>query len=97
TSITWSAGLRQTQNDPLPGHTTTYDWDAARRRLTDTVDATGARTTYAYDAAGNQTSVQDPLAHTSSATYDGLRRALTRTDATGATTTVSYDGIGDLS
>ncbi|MDR3635134.1 MAG: malectin domain-containing carbohydrate-binding protein [Isosphaeraceae bacterium] len=56
---------------------------------------TGQRTTYTYDAAGNQTSAQQPLSRTTSYAYDAMDRLTTTTDALGHTTVFGYDGNGN--
>src|SRR5207245_565553 len=62
------------------GHTTAYTYDLAGRLLTsqDPVQATaGVHTTYAYDPAGNLTSVTDALGHVTTSTYDARNRPVT--------------------
>src|SRR5262249_10752076 len=63
TTQAWSDGLLQSVTDPL-GHTITYQYNYDSRQLLQTVDALGGITYYGYDAAGNQTTVTDPLGHT---------------------------------
>jgi RHS repeat-associated protein len=83
--------------------TTTYQYDA-KENLTSMTDACGNGScpdttgsnhtwTYTYDANGFQTSVQDPLLHTSHKTYNQFGGLLTSTDAAQTnTSTITYDG-----
>ena len=71
----------------------------ARGLLTSTVDASGRRVDYSYDAAGRTlTRREDPtgLNLTTTWTYDGQGRQLTVTDASGVRTALSYDRKGNL-
>ena len=58
-------------------------------------DPLGHITTYGYDAAGNQISVQDALGRITTSSCDGNRRLLTVTDAKGGVTSHAYDGKGN--
>ncbi|GAA4797439.1 putative Ig domain-containing protein [Lysobacter hankyongensis] len=74
----------------------TYD---ARGLLTSTVDASGRRVDYSYDAAGRTlTRREDPtgLNLTTTWTYDGQGRQLTVTDASNVRTSLIYDRKGNL-
>jgi RHS repeat-associated protein len=73
---------------------TIYTYDGAGRTLTET-DPLGHVTTYAYDDAGNQTSVTDPDNHATSYSYDADGRVLTETAANGGVTTYTYDAAGN--
>ena len=52
-------------------------------------------TRYAYDAAGNMTSLTDPDGNVTSWTYDALNRGVSETNPLG-TAYYSYDADGDL-
>jgi RHS repeat-associated protein len=72
--------------------------DNLGRMLTDVAwkdNSNSMTTTYAYDATGNVTSIQDPRSHTTSRTFDALNRLHTLTDRIGTgsthTTTINYD------
>lgn len=56
------------------------------------VESTG----YAYDDAGQQTAVTDPLGAVSTTTYDAVGRPITVTDADGRAVTSGYDAVGRL-
>lgn len=50
--------------------------------------------TYTYDSAGDLTSVEDPMGHTTSYAYDGEGDVTSETDSLGNTTSYAYDGDG---
>jgi RHS repeat-associated protein len=52
----------------------------------------GNTTTYAYDGAGNVTSVTDPLGNVRTTRYDARNRPVLVTDIFGNATTLAYDG-----
>ncbi|MFF7637458.1 RHS repeat-associated core domain-containing protein [Kitasatospora sp. NPDC008050] len=97
-----NAGRRSSVTDPRgnaqganpASYTTTYTYDNADRLLSST-DATGAQTTFGYDAAGNRTSVTDPLGNRTTSTYDNARHLLTSTDPAGHQTIYTYDANGN--
>jgi RHS repeat-associated protein len=72
---------------------------------TESEDADGNVTTYAYDADGQETSVTSPsytppgsstpVNPTSTTAYDSLGRVSSETDALGNTTSYGYDQLGD--
>ncbi|MGH2377210.1 MAG: DUF6531 domain-containing protein [Candidatus Limnocylindria bacterium] len=73
--------LETTVADPR-GHSTRYTFDDRLRVLSQT-DVVGADTytlSYAYDAAGNRTSVTDREGNTIDLTYDARGNVLTKTD-----------------
>jgi YD repeat-containing protein len=85
-----SIGLLHSVTDPN-NHTTTYLFDTGTRRLAAVEDALTHYTSYAYDAAGNQTTVADALGHVTSYAYDGMRRVTQQTAADGGISTTTYD------
>jgi RHS repeat-associated protein len=87
----------RTQITDPNGNVTLNTYDSDGRVLT-TTDATGATTTYTYNALEELTSTQTPLNETSHETYDPDGNLLTATDALGHTTTYAYtDGYpGDV-
>lgn len=93
TSYTYyNDGRKATETDP--GHTTTYNYDAAGR-LISTVDAQTHTTAYAYAAAGNQTLVTDANLHKTQSQYDTQRRMQKTTYNDATTTQYTYDGPGN--
>lgn len=54
----------------------------------------GAMVSMGYDTAGNQTSLDDPDAGTTTYSYDALHRVTSQTDARGYETSFVYDGAG---
>ena len=72
----------------------TYTYDGVGRTLTETTPL-GHVTTYAYDNAGNQTSVTDANNKTTSYTYDAANRVLTITTPDTGVTTYTYDAVGN--
>lgn len=82
--------------------TTTYQYDANENLVkvirpcgnASCSDTTGNDTyIYGYDANGFQTSIQDPLGHTSHKTYNSFGGVLTAIDAASSNTqTTTYDG-----
>lgn len=60
------------------------------------VTTSGATVTMTYDAAGNQKTLSDPDAGTSTYTYAADGTLLTQTDGRGVKTTNSYDNLGRL-
>jgi len=72
----------------------TYTYDGVGRRLTET-DPLGNVTTYAYDNAGNQTSVTDANNKTTTYTYDANNRLLTFTAPDTGVTSYTYDAVGN--
>ncbi|PLY40999.1 hypothetical protein CSZ94_17890, partial [Janthinobacterium sp. ROICE36] len=69
------------------------EWDRDGMLLAD-IDANGAATCYAYDAAGNLTRSTDAKGHRSSIAYDGQNQPVAFTDALGNTTLREYDAAG---
>ncbi len=62
---------------------------------TQTAPNTGL-TQFGYDAAGNLTSVTNPLGHVTTLAYDSAGRMTTRTEPTGLVTTYTYDNRSRL-
>jgi RHS repeat-associated protein len=83
--------------------TTTYQYDSKENLVkiihpcgnSTCSDTTGNDTwNYTYDANGFQTSIQDPLSHTSTKTYNQFGGVLTSTDAANTNTeTITYDAF----
>jgi RHS repeat-associated protein len=79
-----------------PGGSETVDSYTNGRIVSQTVAATtdvAATTSYAYDAAGNVTSVTDPLGKVSTFTYDGDGNMLSKTDPLGRTSHWTYGAL----
>ena len=93
TTFTWSNGLKQTTTDAL-GRVTTLMWNSSRQEVAE-IDALGNRTTFGYDSAGNQNSMQDALGRLTTSSFDGNRRLLTVTNALNGVLTYAYDGAGN--
>ncbi|MEU7059004.1 FG-GAP-like repeat-containing protein [Streptomyces sp. NPDC046197] len=97
-------GNRTSVKSPL-GYTTSMTFDADGRMLTQ-VDPRGNvsgatasqyTTTYAYDPAGNQTTVTDPLGHKTVTAYDAMNHVTSVTDPLGRVTKTGYDELGRIS
>ncbi len=67
-----------------------------RALLADEIAALSGSTRYAYDAAGNLTSVTDPLGHQTQYEYDALGRVTHVADAEQGHTYYGYDALGNL-
>ncbi|MFD0404685.1 DUF6531 domain-containing protein [Kitasatospora sp. NPDC127116] len=102
TSYGYDADGNRTSLTTPEGNRTTWTYDLDQRP-TGTVDprgnATGATaatytTAYAYDPAGNPTSLKDPLGNTITTGFDPLNRPTTVTDPLGRKTTTGYDAAG---
>ncbi|HET9172688.1 MAG TPA: DUF6531 domain-containing protein [Actinospica sp.] len=95
TSYTYNPdGTRATETDPRGAETKwTYDSDA-RIAQVDAPQASASPTEitkYGYDAAGNQTTVTDPLGKITTTTYDADNNAVSVTDPLGRVTKTAYD------
>ncbi|MFZ5636354.1 MAG: putative Ig domain-containing protein [Pseudomonadota bacterium] len=91
-------GQVDTVVDALGRTVVDHDYDA-RGLLISTVDGSGRRVDYSYDAVGRTlTRREDPagLNLTTTWTYDGQGRQLTTTDPSGVRTALSYDRKGNL-
>jgi len=86
-SIAYDAGGHLTADA-----THTYQYDAEGDLVHSTVTATGATTSYAWDADHRLTSVTHPDGSVSSYTYDGLGRRIAVQDPAAAATRYVYDG-----
>jgi len=77
---------------------TTYNYDPAHRlsAVHQTLGTGNVATTYAYDIAGNLTSVTDPNGNVTSYVYDDFGRMLTQTSPVTGTTSYTYDSAGNL-
>lgn len=85
------AGRLASRTDPL-GHPTTYAW--AGVDLVAVIDAVGARTELAWDAAHNLVAITGPDGHTARRSYDALGQVIAITDALGHTQRRQYDAAG---
>ena len=90
----YTAGRLSEVTDPA-GVITRYGYDANGRMLYQE-DGLGHRTTFTYDAIGNQLAVTNPLNQTTTSSYDHRNRLRSVTDASGATTAFVYDLNGNL-
>jgi len=88
-------GKRQTMTD-VNGQTT-YTYDAVMERLVAKQTPQSGKLNYAYDTAGNLTSITSTNANGAAMTYtyDALNRLATVTDSSGVTN-YSYDNVGNL-
>ncbi len=78
-----------------PSSSVTYTYHSNGKPETATSDS--ATVSMEYDAAGNQTLLDDPDAGSTEYEYDALGRITTQTDARGVETQNVYDNIGRLS
>ena len=104
TTATTSAGDREyvrtyddwgnivSSTDPVSSVSYTYKSNGKPATAT----SEGAVVTMTYDAAGNQLSLSDPDAGTTTYTYDALGRILTQTDTRGKVIENSYDALGRI-
>lgn len=75
----------------------THKWEYNERdQITAHVDATNKRTTYTYDASGNQDSITRPSGLTTSYSYDSLTNLLQSVDQGTESATFSYYPGGQL-
>ncbi|MEU6291379.1 DUF6531 domain-containing protein [Streptomyces sp. NPDC046988] len=97
------AGNRISVTTPL-GYKTTFAYDkddrqvsmvSARGNLSGAIPSKYTWTT-GYDAAGNVTSLTDPLGHIAKRSYDALGNLETVTDPAQRTTTYGYDDLNQL-
>ena len=73
------------------GFVTTQIYETTSNRLHAVQDATGARTSYSYDVAGQTLSVQNARGYRTTYSYDLAGRTRAIQDALGYRTTTSYD------
>ena len=92
-TYTWSSGGLLTSFKDLEGRTTTYEYDAARRKSKET-DPLGNATLFGYDAAGRLASVTDPMGNVTRYAYDAVGRRISTTDPLGNVSGVEYDLAG---
>ena len=88
----------------MPGVTGTMTYDVANR-LVSTTTASGAKTTFFYDANSNLVKQIEPRGnvgggvvpddYATTFTYDAAGRMLTETDPLGHVTTHTYDAVGN--
>ncbi|MER8188653.1 DUF6531 domain-containing protein [Kitasatospora sp. NPDC094015] len=104
TSFGYDAGSNRTSATTSLGNRTTWTFDTDER-LTSVVDPRGNAagstpaaytTTFGYDAAGNRTTVKDPLGNTTATAYDALDRPTAVTDPLGRRTSTGYDAAGHV-
>lgn len=96
-------GNRASVTTPL-GRKTSWTYDSDGRMATETDprgNVTGAdpvkfTTTYAYDAAGNQTKVTDPLGKSTTTSYDALNQVVAIINPLGKTKKTGYDELGRI-
>lgn len=98
-SYTYVAGTDWVQTETNPAGTVTkHQYDAKGNRIKTTYDFGGAlanSTTSTFDAAGNKTSVTDPLGHTTTYAYDADGNLNRMSDPLGNVTTYAYDSRGN--
>ncbi|MDR3665124.1 MAG: proprotein convertase P-domain-containing protein, partial [Mycobacterium sp.] len=95
-NVVITAGTPISHGALLSSTSTTYD---AAGNVISTTSAGGAVTTYAYNAAGQQTEARttaNGVTSTTTTTYDAAGRVTSTTDALGHTTHYVYDGDGHL-
>jgi YD repeat-containing protein len=63
-------------------------------RVLSTTNELGQTTSYAYDAAGNQTEVHNPDSSVTKTAYDAAGRVIQTIDAANRVTTTAYDELG---
>ncbi|HET6585115.1 MAG TPA: DUF6531 domain-containing protein, partial [Nannocystaceae bacterium] len=93
---TWAydaAGRLVRRIDPL-GHATT--WVYEDRELVAVVDAAGARTSFAWDRAGNLAGITTPDGAKTSREHDALGRLVAVRDAKGNVQKRDYDALGRI-
>ena len=104
TTYTYDADGNRTSQATALGEKTTWSYDQDER-VASSVDPRGNvsgatastyTTTYGYDAAGNQTTVTDPLGDKTTAVFDGDNRQTSGTDPLGNVTGYAYDANGHL-
>jgi RHS repeat-associated protein len=93
-SYSYDADGRRTSMTDGTG-TTSYRYDADGR-TTSVTNGAGGTTTYAYDHAGNVTSLGYPNGKSVSRTYDGAGRLVASSDWLGSATSFAYDHNGNL-
>jgi RHS repeat-associated protein len=84
---------------PLIERVTEQTYDAKGNLATTVVDPSGLAqtTTWGYDLVGNLTSAQNPRGHTTTASYDNLRRLTAVNGAINAQVVLFYGGNGMVS
>lgn len=98
---TYDTANRLIEERDFNGNLVTYDYDAANRVLSRTVDPAGLaiQTQYVYDAKGQRVSVIDPNNNRTDIAYDLNGRTLSQTvDPAGLALTTSYthDELGNV-
>lgn len=74
----------------------TYKYNTTFGSITEKTDPDGNKTTYAYDANGNNTAITDPKLNTTTYAYDTNGNVLTETDPAGKTTTYTYNSLNQI-
>lgn len=104
TTTAYDADGNRLSQTTAAGATTKWTYDADERTAT-SIDPRGTvtggnpaayTTAYGYDAAGNPTTVTDPLGDVRTTAFDGDNRRTAVTDPTGAVTTYTYDADSRL-
>ena len=93
-TITYAAHLPIVVQD-AQGNSRSFVYDDTDRVISE-INAADGITYFSYDAAGNRTSVTDPLGNRTSYTYDALNHLTARTDPLGHITTFQYDTFSNL-
>lgn len=90
-----AAGNLVTIREPVPGGTTTLEYDELDRLVRQT-EPLGRITAWTYDPNGNVLSMTSPAGGTHTFGYDLLGRRTAETDPLGNVTRLGYDASGDL-
>ncbi|GMW03109.1 MAG: hypothetical protein AMXMBFR84_42450 [Candidatus Hydrogenedentota bacterium] len=92
-----AASLHATKSTDERGLDTLYYYDNLKR-LTKVVapDTDAAGMVYAYDTAGNITSITNPLGHTTAVQYDSYGQVTSVTNPMSQVTSYAYDSLGNM-
>ncbi|MBC5768345.1 DUF6531 domain-containing protein [Ramlibacter albus] len=87
--------LTKTVTDTATGEARTWHWEYAVNNLPVAMtDPKGGVWRYGHDAAGNRTSVKNPLGQETTFVFDGAGRVIRQVDSYGLVTTYSRDARG---